>query len=266
MSTQIVNLKNPQAFVDVQSRVTSLQSQVNSLPLAIGPQGSVGNLGLMGLQGTAGFGQGPQGLMGPTGSSDGLMGSQGLVGFLGNQGNQGNQGISQTGSNGSQGFIGPLNDSVGSQGLLGPQGTQGPLGSSGITGLMGPTGPEETIGSQGSQGPVGFKTSAYLLSLQLDGTNNYLIPTVISSLNPSNITISQGSNGTKSFIVQKTGSVISKIWVDIEMISSDLAPNPQLGPNYPLTVTRNSDTQYTISTTGTDTSVFYAGLRIGFSY
>jgi hypothetical protein len=265
MSTQTVNLKNPQAFVNVQTRVTSLQSQVNSLPSAIGPQGLVGDLGLVGVQGNSGFGQGPQGPQGPQGNSVGLVGSQGNIGPLGNQGPQGTQGVSQAGNIGSQGNIGPLNDSVGSQGNIGPQGSQGPRGSSGISGLMGPTGPNNVSGTQGPQGPLGFRTSAYLLSLQLDGTNNYLTPTVISSLNSSDISFSQGSNGTKSFTVQRTGTTITKLWVDIDITSNDYTTS-NLNPNYPLTVTRNSDTQYTISTTGTNTSVFYAGVRIGYSY
>ncbi|MBQ6817060.1 MAG: collagen-like protein [Bacilli bacterium] len=95
--------------------------------------------------------QGSRGLTGPRGPA----GPQGPRGFTGTQGPRGVTGpIGPTGPRGLTGAIGPQ----GTRGLTGPAGPQGEQGPAGPQGEQGPTGPQgETgsIGPQGETGPIG---------------------------------------------------------------------------------------------------------------
>lgn len=95
----------------VESKATSLQSQIDNIQLTPGPQGPKGDKGDTGAQG-------PQGLTGP----------QGIQGVKGDTGAQGLQGVQ--GSKGDKG-------DTGAQGPQGVQGTKGDKGDTGAQGLPG---------------------------------------------------------------------------------------------------------------------------------
>ncbi|MCW3051021.1 MAG: LPXTG-motif cell wall anchor domain protein, partial [Chthonomonadales bacterium] len=91
----------------VETKVTSLQSQIDAIQLAPGPQGP----------------QGPQGIPGQKGNT-GAPGAQGIQGLKGD-----------VGAPGPQGVTGPKGDT-------GATGAQGPQGSKGAPGAVGPQGPQ----------------------------------------------------------------------------------------------------------------------------
>lgn len=106
---------------------------------------------------------GPQGPIGPQGPV-GPRGPQGIPGVTGAQGPAGPRGpqgpIGETGPAGPAGATGPQGPAgpqgpVGETGATGPQGPVGPAGATGATGATGPQGPVGETGPQGPAGPQG---------------------------------------------------------------------------------------------------------------
>lgn len=91
-------------FQDLQTQITALQDQVNTIELTPGPQGEKGDTGAQGPQGEVG----PAGETGATGATGpaGADGAQGLKGDTGEKGDTGATGATgPTGPTGSAGTI-----------------------------------------------------------------------------------------------------------------------------------------------------------------
>ena len=174
------------AFTAVNTKLTSLQSQIEGLPSGgtgggtsgksayqiatdngfsgteaewltslKGNKGDTGLTGAAGAQGSKGD-KGDTGLTGAVGAqgSKGDKGDTGLTGAAGAQGSKGDKGdTGLTGAAGAQGSKGDKGDT----GLTGAAGAQGSKGDKGDTGLTGAAGAQGSKGDKGDVGATGAK-------------------------------------------------------------------------------------------------------------
>ncbi len=165
------------AFSAVNTKLTSLQSQIDSLPTGAGvdgksayeiaqdngfsgdetqwlaslkgDKGDKGDTGATGAQGDKGD-KGDTGATGATGAQ-GDKGDTGATGAQGAQGDKGDKG--DTGATGAQGDKGDKGDT----GATGAQGDKGDKGDTGATGAQGDKGDKGDTGATGAQGDKGDK-------------------------------------------------------------------------------------------------------------
>ncbi|WP_264754069.1 ESPR domain-containing protein, partial [Acinetobacter venetianus] len=168
------------AFSAVNTKLTSLQSQIDSLPTGAGVdgksayeiaqdngfsgdetqwlaslKGDKGDKGDTGATGATGA-QGDKGDKGDTGATGatGAQGDKGDTGATGAQGAQGDKGDKgDTGATGAQGDKGDKGDT----GATGAQGDKGDKGDTGATGAQGDKGDKGDTGATGAQGDKGDK-------------------------------------------------------------------------------------------------------------
>ncbi len=153
------------AFSAVNTKLTSLQSQIDSLPTGAGVDGKSayeiaqdnGFSGdetqwLASLKGD----KGDKGDTGATGAT-GAQGDKGDVGATGAQGDKGDKG--DTGATGAQGDKGDKGDTgaTGATGAQGDKGDKGDKGDIGATGAQGDKGDKGDTGATGAQGDKGDK-------------------------------------------------------------------------------------------------------------
>ncbi|WP_291396577.1 ESPR-type extended signal peptide-containing protein, partial [Acinetobacter sp.] len=176
------------AFTAVNTKLTSLQSQIDGLPtggggadgksayeLAVvggyvgtqtqwlaslkgdkGDKGDIGATGATGAQGDKGD-KGDIGATGATGAQGdkGDKGDIGATGATGAQGDKGDKGdVGATGATGAQGDKGDKGD-IGATGATGAQGDKGDKGDTGATGAQGDKGDKGDVGATGATGAQG---------------------------------------------------------------------------------------------------------------
>ena len=154
-------------LANASAEISTLQTTLDDLNLAISNAGLVGPPGDKGYNGATGV-QGPRGPTGDIGGAGatgatgpmGATGPQGTIGSTGATGPQGTIGSTgATGATGIQGFNGATGlqgatGATGIQGFIGATGSTGPIGYAGVQGATGATGPLGNYGATGATGPL----------------------------------------------------------------------------------------------------------------